>query len=141
MTLSEEFKDYKKQMDKVNVSASVLETLDGGGYTITMTENRYALGSRKAFPKKPQETVTENITARQYACYISSIGFFKDRVTLGNTAAGYIPIRLTCVNPDRSLKIERTFKIEYAPPTHKTFILKPEDYKHLTDALRTGINE
>ena len=141
MTLSQEFKDYKKMMDKVNVTASVLDTLDGGGYTITMTENRFTLGSRKAFPKKPQETIMENITARQYACYISSIGFFKDRVTQGNTPAGYIPTRLTCKNPDGTLKIERNFKIVYTPPTHKTFILEPEDYRHLTDAIRASENE
>ena len=113
MTLSQEFKGYNKTMAKVNVSGSTLDTLNGAGYTITMTENRYTLGGRKGFPKKPQESITETITARQYACYITSIGFFKDRVTKGYTAAGYIPTKLTCTSPDGTLKIERLFKIEY----------------------------
>lgn len=109
--LSEEFKEYEKFFNKYNLSGGKLNDLDEN-YQIIMTENRYELGNRKNFPKKPTETKTEVITARNYACYITSIGFFKDRVEKEYTCAGYIPTRLTCKNPDNTLKIERIFYIE-----------------------------
>ena len=99
-------------MDKLGLYGAALDIL-ADSYRITMTENYYHLGERKAFPRKPQQSETYQISARNYACYVTSIGFFRDRVTKEYTGAGYIPVKLTCVNPDRTMKIERIFKIEY----------------------------
>jgi len=111
--LSQEFKQYSKAMAKINVYGSTLDTLDTKEYKITLIENRYTRNDQKLFSRNPQEVTTKTITARQYACYITSIGFFKDRVYKNYTPVGYIPTRLTCINPDRTLKIVRTFKIDY----------------------------
>ena len=109
--LSQEFKDYNRAMAKVNVYGSTLDSLNSGDYTIVLTTRTWHIESRKNFSKNPQSVETENITARQYACYITSIGFFGDRVGMGYTPVGYIPTNLTCKSPNRDIKIERTFSI------------------------------
>ena len=111
--LSKEFSEYNKALAKINVYGSTLDTLNNEKYTITLTEKRWELGTRKNFSRKPQMEEKRVITARQYACYITSIGFFRDRVQNGYTPAGYIPTRLTCKSPDGEQKIERYFRIEY----------------------------
>ena len=109
--VSEEFKEYEKLFKKYNLFLSDFNTLEN--YTITMTENRYEKQGRKNFPQKPTTTKTENITVRQYACYMSSIDFFNDRVEKTYTSFGYKPYRLTCKNPSNDLKIERIFDFKY----------------------------
>lgn len=113
--LSEEFKEYRKTLHKIGMDGYDLDTLDNGKYEITLIENRYEKLGRKHFPKNPTTTETSTITARQYACYITSIGFFRDRVVKGYTPAGNIVTRLTCQNPDKTLKVERIFRIKYNP--------------------------
>jgi len=110
-TLSQEFKDYNRVMAHLNVFGSTLDDLNSEGYVITLTTKIWYLENRVAFSKKPQIIETENITARQYACYISSVGFFNDRVSMAHTPVGHIPIRLICYSPDASIKIERTFSV------------------------------
>ena len=109
--LSQEFKEYNKEMAKLNVYGSTLDTLDSGSYDIKLTTKTWYLEDRKSFSKKPQMIESEDITARQYACYISSVGFFRDRIGKGYTYVGFIPVRLTCYSPDKTIKIERTFHI------------------------------
>ena len=110
--LSQEFREYNKAMAKFNVYGSMLDELNSGSYKITLTTKTWQLENRKCFSKKPQSVETEEITARQYACYITSIGFFKDRVSHGYTPIGFIPLRLTCYSPNRAVKIDRLFSIE-----------------------------
>ena len=116
IALSQEFKEYNHSMSKLNVYGSTLDTLDSGSYTITLTTKTWDLGSRKGFSKNPQSTETEIITARQYACFVSSIGFFNDRTNNGYTPVGFIPVRLTCYNPSKTMKIQRCFHIVYDTP-------------------------
>jgi hypothetical protein len=107
--LSQEFKGYSRSMAKIGIYGSTLDTLNDGSYDITLTTKTWYRGERKAFSKNPQVTETGKISARQYACYVSSVGFFRDRVNKAYTAAGFIPVRLTCYSPDRAIKIERVF--------------------------------
>jgi hypothetical protein len=116
MALSQEFADYNRTMARLNVYGSTLDALNGGGYTITLTTRTWNKGSRQAFARNPDTTETESITARQYACFVSSVGFFRDRVSNGYTPVGYVPVRLTCYSPDRTTMIERTFRIVYDTP-------------------------
>ena len=111
MMLSQEFKEYNREMSQYGVYGSTLDDLDSGSYDIMLTTKTWYLEDRKSFSKKPQMNESEDITARQYACYISSIGFFLDRVGKGYTYVGFIPVRLTCYSPDITIKIERTFHI------------------------------
>ena len=90
---------------------STLDDLNSNEYDKTLITKTWFLENRTSFSKKPQEIEYDEITARQYACYISSIGFFNDRVGMAYTPVGIIPMRLTCYSPDRSIKIERTFSI------------------------------
>lgn len=108
--VSEEFKGYEKLFKKHNLLLSDLDTLEN--YTIRMTVNRYEKQGRKHFPQKPS-TKIENITARQYACYMSGIEFFEDRVYNSYTSFGYKPYRLTCKNPSNDIKIERIFDFKH----------------------------
>ena len=114
--LSREFAPYNKAMAKRNVYGSTLDSMNydinNGKIQIVMTEKRFEKAGRKNFPKKPTEERTEEISARSYACYISSIGFFGDRVGMNYTRYGYIPTRLTSVSwGTGETKVVREFKI------------------------------
>jgi hypothetical protein len=109
--LSQEFKNYNSILAKLQVFGSMLDDFNNGNYVITLTTKIWYLESRKDFSKIPQSIEAEEITARQYACYITSIGFFNDRVSRSYTPVGIIPVRLTCYSPDRNIKIERTFSV------------------------------
>ena len=109
--LSQEFKSYNEMMAKLGVYGSTLDELNNGEFTITLTTKTWYSENSKNFSKNPQSTKTEVITDRQYACYITSVGFFHDRINRAYLPVGYIPVRLTCYSPDRSIKIQRSFKI------------------------------
>ena len=114
--LSQEFKAYNGAMAKLNIYGSTLDDLNSGHYVIRLTTKTWYLGGRKSFSRNPQRVETEEVTARQYACYVSSVGFFRDRVGKAHTPAGFIPVRLTCYSPDRTIKIERTFTVALDKP-------------------------
>ena len=110
--ISEEFKGYKEEIKKSGLSLYDLDNI-AANYKITMTQETYEKLGRKYCPKKATETETQEISARQLACYLSSISFFKDRVEKNYTTAGYIATKLTCTSPDKEIKIIRKFRYEY----------------------------
>ena len=112
MLISEEFKGYKEEIKKCGLYLTDLDNMDGR-YKITMTKETYEKLGRKYFPRKATETETQEINARQLACYLSSISFFKDRVERNYTPAGYITTKLTSTSPDKEIKIIRKFRYEY----------------------------
>ena len=107
--LKVEFANYERELKKLNVWSEI-EWLEQYG-KIVLTEEHFEKLGRKCFPKKPTEVTEEEISARQYLCYLTSIGFFGDRVTKGYTVAGYIPTQLSCTRPDKEVKIVRHFKV------------------------------
>ena len=117
--LSEEFTQYNKAMAKWNVYGSTLDDIarhvESGKLEIIMTEKRYEKGNLKGFPRKPMQETKETITARNYACYISSIDFFNDKVTQGYTLVGYIPTELKAISwGDGDIKVIRSFHFKMA---------------------------
>ena len=112
MTISEEFKGYKEEIKKSGLSLYDLDNI-ATNYKITMTQETYKKLGRKYFPRKATETETVEINARQLACYLSSISFFKDRIEKNYTTAGYIVTKLTSISPDKEIKIIRKFRYEY----------------------------
>jgi hypothetical protein len=100
--LSQEFQEYNRTMAKLNVYGSTLDALNSGYYVITLTTRTWNLGGRKSFSRSPQSVEKSKITARQYACCVTSVGF--------------VPVQLTCTSPDRATKIERTFSITHDTP-------------------------
>ena len=112
MKISEEFKDYEKEIKKCGLSLYDLDNI-AANYKVTMTQETYKKLGRKYFPKKATETETQEINARQLACYLSSISFFKDRIEKNYTPAGYITTKLTSTSPDKEIKIIRKFRYEY----------------------------
>jgi len=111
MYLSEKYNKYKDLFKKYNLSLSDLDKLDSN-YKILLIEEQYDKGNRKNFPRVPTILNKTEISAEQYAMYLSSIYMFKDRVENNYTSLGYKPVRLTSVNPDRTLKVVRSFYFE-----------------------------
>lgn len=113
--LSTEFKEYNKTMKRAGIDSFLFDTINQflkSGGKLEVTSNRYEKQGRKNFPKNPTTTEKEVISARNYACYMSSIGFFGDKVYKSYTYCGYIPTRIVCKNPDNTVKVERIFKFE-----------------------------
>ena len=111
LKISEEFKGYEKEFKKCGLSLYDLDNI-AANYKITMTQEIYKKLGRKYFPRKATETETQEINARQLACYLSSISFFKDRIEKNYTIVGLIATRLTCVSPSKEIKIIRKFNYE-----------------------------
>ena len=112
MRISEEFKNYGEAIKKHNLYLSDFDNLEQN-YVITMTENVFEKLGRKHFPRKATATETKEITARNYACYMTSIGFFGDRVEKTYTEFGYKPYRIVCTNPSGEKKVERIFRFKF----------------------------
>lgn len=100
-------KQYHKSFTKCNVTADKLLTLQNH-YTIQETYTEKKNG-------KIVEKKTENVTAEYYGNIISGHGFFKDRITKGYTAAGYIAVRFYAKNPwsDIPHTVTREFTFTY----------------------------
>ena len=106
-------------MKKINMYGLNESTLRGlENYKITLITKRYErTSSGKSWKKNPVETNEEVISPKKFELIISSIPFFRDlggseRVTKGYTIAGYIPVELSSISPERKTKIVRTFKVE-----------------------------
>ena len=112
LKISEEFKGYKEEIKKCGLSLYDLDNI-AANYKVTMTQETYEKLGRKNFPRKATETETTVINARQLACYLSSISFFKDRIEKNYTTAGYIVTKLTSISPNKEIKFIRRFKYEY----------------------------
>ena len=112
LKISEEFKGYAAEIKKSGLSLYDLDNI-AANYKITMTQEIYKKLGRKYFPRKATEVWVRDINARQLACYLSSISFFKDRIEKNYTPAGYITTKLTSISPDKEIKIIRKFRYEY----------------------------
>ena len=112
--LYKEFKQYDKVTARVNVDSSTYEKINEyikNGGKVFVTVERFARVGGK-YSRRSMESETRCISAREYACIMSSIGFFKSRCTLGYTYLGHIPTKITDYSPDKSCKLVRTFKFE-----------------------------
>ena len=105
-----------KKINMYGLNKSVVEELKQ--YRITLITERYErTSSGKSWKKNPFETNEEVITPKKFELIISSIPVFRDlggseRVTKGYTMAGYIPVKLTSISPEKKFKIVRSFKVE-----------------------------
>ena len=105
-----------KKINMYGLNESVLKGLEQ--YKITLTTERYErTSSGKSWKKNPVESNKSIINSENFKNIISSIPFFRnlggsERVTKGYTIAGYIPVELTSISPDKETKIVRKFKVE-----------------------------
>ena len=105
-----------KKINMYGLNESVLRGL--GQYKITLTTKKYErTSSGKSWKKNPVEINKSIINSENFKNIISSIPFFRnlggsERVTKGYTIAGYIPVELSSISPDRKVKIVRSFKVE-----------------------------
>lgn len=87
-------------------------------YKIELTETRFSrTQSGKSWKKNPDSEQVTEIQFDNYFNYLSSVEFFKnlggsERVTKGYTPAGYIATNLVSINPEKSEKVIRHFKIK-----------------------------
>ena len=105
-----------KKINMYGLNESVLKGLEQ--YKITLTTERYErTSSGKSWKKNPVESNKSIINSENFKNIISSIPFFRnlggsERVTKGYTIAGYIPVELSSISPDKETKIIRRFKVE-----------------------------
>lgn len=95
---------YYKNFSFADTSANI--TLITSIYTRTT--------SGKSWRRKADHVERETITAATYTKYINTVPCFKDRVEFAYTRFGYIPVKLTSVNPytnspTRGVKTVREF--------------------------------
>lgn len=109
--LYQEFKAYDRVMKRANVDSFTFEKVNNlikNGGRVIVTIERY--NRRGAKYNALVESETRDIDAREYACIMSSIGFFHSKLVKKYTYIGYIPEVVTNYAPDRSCKIVTTFK-------------------------------
>ena len=105
-----------KKINMYGLNKSVVEELKQ--YKIILSTKKYErTSSGKSWKKNPVETNEEIITPKKFELIISSIPFFRnlggsERVTKGYTIAGYIPVELSSISPDKKTKIIRKFRVE-----------------------------
>ena len=72
----------------------------GPGFIITHECARFTLtASGKSYKSKPDNIERETVDNNFYNNFISWNKFFNSRVTRAYTYAGYIPVKITTVNP------------------------------------------
>ena len=105
-----------KKINMYGLNESVLKGLEQ--YKITLTTERYErTSSGKSWKRNPVEINKSIINSENFKNIISSIPFFRnlggfERVTKGYTIAGFIPVELSSISPNREIKIVRKFKVE-----------------------------
>lgn len=116
MKLSDNFKNYSKLFKKYGITPGDIDdmnyNINSGRYTMQCTVTRYTKkAGYKTFSGATVETEKFNISAEFYYNCITGIQFFHDRVEKRYTYAGNIITGLTCYNPDKTVKMVRTFKL------------------------------
>ena len=105
-----------KKMNMYGLNESTLKGLEQ--YRIILITERYErTSSGKSWKKNPVEINKSIINSENLKNIISSIPFFRnlggsERVTKGYTIAGFIPVELSSISPDKETKIVRKFKVE-----------------------------
>ena len=92
---------YKKAFKKCNVNASVLSDLQNNyiiSETITYKEGR-----------KVTSRETKVISAEYFGNVLTAVLFFNDRIEKGYTMAGYLPVKLTAISPDKKTRVIREY--------------------------------
>lgn len=84
---------------------------------IVMKEQKFTrTPSGKSWKSKPDSEETKKIPADWYHNYFDAVPFFRncggsESVQMGYTYAGYLPVQLTSISPERDKKIVRRFYI------------------------------
>lgn len=117
MKWAEEYKMYSKTLKKYGVNiaqmAMMQEEIDNGKYRVVVTSERFHKTPSGNWQSKPYESETKEIDAKIYLNIITSIPMFDDKVTLGYTKYGRIPVGLSCISwGTGDTKAKRTFKFE-----------------------------
>lgn len=114
--LSDNYKEYARLFKKYGITPSDIDFIDykvsSGQYSIVFTETRFTKQpGYKTFSGADVKITTRNIDAQYYFNTITGILFFNDKVEKRNTYLGNLISRLTCYNPDKTVKVVREFKI------------------------------
>ena len=77
---------------------------------ITHTRRTYrATGGGWSY--KPAAETAETVSNQFYTNFITSVPFFKSRVKWAQTDCGYLPVELTTISPDGTIKYIDSFNI------------------------------
>lgn len=88
-------------------------------FRIEHTKMIYGTTPAGNFKSKPHKTIIETVSPEFYTNFVKSVSFFNGfcggtcRAYWSYTAAGYIPARITTINPDRTEKHVDTFTFKF----------------------------
>lgn len=105
MTYQEAKKTYKAMFKKY---PGMLEAF---GYNPTMTEVSFIKSGNKWIETEREERIVDS---EVYYNVVSAVPFFRnlggyERVSMSYTCAGYLPVEVVSISPDRTKKTVRTF--------------------------------
>lgn len=91
-----------------------VESIDRLCIVSVVTERYECMESGKNWQSKPYQREEKEVDGQFYHNSVAAIPVFrslggKERVTMGYTFAGYIPVELTSVSPDGAEKVVRRF--------------------------------
>lgn len=94
------------------MSKKVYESFSvSGDYLVLRTVEMYhKTASGKSWQKKPYAVDREVFKTKNYERFIQSIPYFNSRAYWNYTVAGYIPVKVTTVSPDREIKQVDSFR-------------------------------
>ena len=113
ITLTEEYKQYKKVFDRYNIRIdSIISFCESGGKIIQIHEYYEKSPTARNFPKKPKTIETEETSGKHYLNHMTWINTWLGVKVTGKsyTYCGYIPNRVTSVRPDGCAKSVTMFK-------------------------------
>lgn len=91
-------------------------TFNGYNARIEHTKKIYDTTASGNFRKKPYETTTEIVDREFYINFVRSVSFFNGffggtcKAFWNYTSAGYIPVKITTINPGRTEKYIDEFR-------------------------------
>ena len=101
---------WKKSYLKVFRDMGVCESLVWNNVIAICKTEHFEKQGRKNYPKKATTTDYNALTLDMYLNSLTGILFFHDRVYKTYHKYGYIPLYMTCHNPDQTVKVRRSFE-------------------------------
>lgn len=101
---------YKKIYEKVFCDMGVRLSLVWENAVVICTTETFEKLGRQYYPKKATTTTYNVFTMDRYLNCLTGVLFFHDRVKKAYHKQGYIPLYMTCHNPDSTKKVRRSFE-------------------------------
>lgn len=101
---------YKKAYEKLFYNLGVRSDIVWRNVVVILKVEEFEKLGRQNYPKKATNTYYNVFTLDRYLNCLTGIFFFHDRVKKAYHKYGYIPLYMTCHNPDSTKKVRRSFE-------------------------------